>query len=195
MKIWPSFTRSFLTWSIVTLTGLLCSFQAFALPNKISGVNVIDQKNVEQGLGPNLTVVVFLSAKCPCSDSHIVELKALAKDFPNASFIGVHSNFDENADDTKAYFQKAALPFPVIQDVKAYYANEFHALKTPHAFVIDAKGQVLYKGGVSDSHDFAKSKRHYLREALNDLKAGKTVATAEGRTLGCTITRENGNAW
>jgi hypothetical protein len=200
MKKASSFTRSFLVWSILSLFVVLIPGISFALPAQISGANVIDQKPVDFQLisksgKPHLAVVVFLSAKCPCSNSHLVELKSLAHDFPQVSFLGVHSNFDETAELSKNYFQKSALPFPVIQDVKDHYADEFHALKTPHAFVVDEKGQVLYRGGVSDSHDFAKAKRRYLREALNDLKAGCAVATPEGRTLGCVITREGGNAW
>jgi hypothetical protein len=195
MKSVLPFTLALLLSSILGL----CSSHAFAMPTTLSGINVVTQKPETLKLDANPTtqnlVVIFLSAKCPCSNSHIDAIKALAKDFPATQFVAVHSNFDEDQATTEAYFKKVNLPFSVIQDVKGQYANQFHALKTPHAFVLNQKGDVLYQGGVSDSHEFKKSKHQYLREALNDLKKGQAVQTTQGRTLGCVITREDGNAW
>src|SRR5690242_3859591 len=43
------------------------------------------------------TVVVFLSAKCPCSADHEPILDSLAQEFKGAGFqfVGIHSNADE----------------------------------------------------------------------------------------------------
>ena len=139
--------------------------------------------------GKKGTVVVFLSARCPCSNSHIDELKALAKDHPDYRFVGVHSNRDEDASTSHDYFKKAGLPFPVLQDEHAALADRFKALKTPHAFLFTESGERVYAGGVSDSHNFPDSKRKFLREALDDLSKGGSVRTSEGRTLGCIIQR------
>lgn len=195
MKSVIPFTLALLLSSILGLY----SISAFALPTTLSGINVVTQKPETTALDTKSSnenlVVIFLSAKCPCSNSHIEAIKALAKDFPNTRFVAIHSNFDEDQASTESYFKNVDLPFSVIQDVKSQYANQFHALKTPHAFVLNSKGDLLYQGGVSDSHDFKKSKHQYLREALNDLKKGQAVQTKEGRTLGCVITREDDNAW
>ena len=134
-------------------------------------------------------MIVFLSAKCPCSNSHIEEIKNLSKEYPKYQFIGIHSNADENFPESQSYFKSLDLPFPVIEDEHSKLAVEFKALKTPHAFLISKTGETLYKGGVSSSRDFSASDRKYLREALIDSKAGKKVSTPEGRTLGCVIER------
>lgn len=173
------------------------SLPAVALPNHISGQSVIDDRQVhvrestQKGL-----VVVFLSAVCPCSNSHLVELKSLKKDFPNFTFIGIHSNTDEDKNLTSSYFKAANLPFPVVQDSGAKLADEFKALKTPHAFVVLTDGKAAYQGGVSSSRHFDdKTARKYLREALQDLSAGREVKTPEGRTLGCAISRGGNHVW
>jgi len=140
-------------------------------------------------------VVVFLSAVCPCSNSHIKELTTLPKDFPEFAFLGVHSNTDEAKDPTQAYFKTAKLPFPVVQDSGAKIADEFKAYKTPHAFVVKPDGEVLYQGGVSSSRNFENADRKFLREALDDLQNGRAVKTPEGRTLGCVIAREGKYVW
>jgi hypothetical protein len=117
------------------------------------------------------------------------ELKDLAKQYPQFNFVGVHSNLDEKRDISQMYFKNAALPFPVIEDQDLALANELHALKTPHAFVVAANGKMLYQGGVSDSRDFGSADRHYLREALNDISHDRPVSTPQARTLGCIISR------
>ncbi len=140
-------------------------------------------------------VAIFLSAVCPCSNSHIKELKDLASQYSDFQFVGIHSNTDEGPEMTKKYFETAALPFTVIQDEKAQIADAFGALKTPHAFIVAADGKVLYQGGVSNSHDLDRSDRKFLREALGDLKENRPVKTREGRTLGCAISRGEKHVW
>lgn len=140
-------------------------------------------------------VVVFLSAKCPCSDSHVAELKLLSKDYPDVRFVGVNSNIDETPELSKAYFEKAGFDFPILKDKNALLADRYSALKTPHAFVIGSDGIVLYQGGVSSSKRFETAERKYLREALVNIQKGEPVKTPEGRTLGCAITREVSHVW
>ncbi|MFK5047747.1 thioredoxin-like domain-containing protein, partial [Klebsiella pneumoniae] len=89
---------------------------------------------------------VFLSTKCPCSNSHVALVKQLAKDFPAFAFVAVHSNRDETVAEARAYFRDFGLP--VLQDEKSRLADEFKASKTPHAYVLAAgDGKVLYHGG------------------------------------------------
>ena len=135
------------------------------------------------------TVVVFVSSKCPCSMSHIPELKALARDFADVRFIAINSNGDETVETAGKYFAAQELPFPVLRDLKYQWADEFKAVKTPHAFILDNQGQRLFQGGVSNSAMFPRADRKYLRDTLEDIQAGQTIRTPLARALGCAITR------
>lgn len=146
----------------------------------------LDTKSANKG-----TVVIFMSAKCPCSASHESLLKDMSAQFKDFNFIAVHSNSDENSEMTKEHFRAAALPFPVIQDSKSRIANELGALKTPHAFILNPAGEVIYQGGVTDSHVGPSAKKQFLKDALEDVQAGKPVRMKEGRALGCFIQRED----
>ncbi len=137
----------------------------------------------------NPTVVVFLSAHCPCSESHEPVLKKLATEFTDVRFVGVHSNADEEVQEATEHFKKSQLPFPVIRDAGAKWADAFGALKTPHVFVVSPSGDVLFKGGVDDSHVAAEAKKHFLRAALTDVREGRKPTVTEARSLGCTIKR------
>lgn len=138
---------------------------------------------------PQGYVVTFMSAVCPCSNSHVEELKSLAQTYPDYKFIFVHSNGSEPHAQAAPYFASKDLDFPVISDPQARIADLFKALKTPHTFLLNSKGEVLYKGGVSDSAHFPNAKKHFLKDALASVSQGQSPKVKHGRTLGCQIIR------
>ena len=166
------------------------------IPSNLQGKSLINDEVVQLSSEKSKAlVVVFLSAKCPCSNSHNSELQDLALKFPDFKFVAVHSNADEDKTLAHNYFKKVSFPFPVIRDEKAKLADHFKALKTPHAFLISSKNEILYQGGISNSKDCEKADRKYLREALTDVQQNQPIRTPEGRTLGCAISRGETNVW
>jgi peroxiredoxin len=162
------------------------------IPPAIEGRNLADASSLRIPTADpsHLTVVVFLSARCPCSASHEPTLSTLAKEFgKDARFVGIHSNTDEPEAESAAYFKRAALPFPVIQDADAKLAERFGALKTPHAYVLGKDGKLLYQGGVDDSHTSSKATRPFLKTALEALRAGRAPEITRSRAIGCVIRR------
>ena len=109
----------------------LCYTSASALaaqvPDALEGKALGDSSSHRIALkGARPTLVVFLSARCPCSASHEPALAELHKEFGGeVRFVGVHSNADETPDESVTHFRSAALPFPVIQDSGAKLANAF----------------------------------------------------------------------
>jgi AhpC/TSA family protein len=190
-------TAQILLFSLMVITWTSGAALA-ALPTELSGTNLMaatgDVKIAISTKENKGTVVVFLSAKCPCSDSHISELKTLAEKYKDFKFVGVHSNVDEDLSMSKKYFTTQALPFPVVQDEKAVFADAFKALKTPHAYVLSTDGSILFQGGLTNSANGKEAKTHYLADALEDLQQNRPVKTASVRTLGCVILREK-NSW
>jgi hypothetical protein len=136
------------------------------------------------------TVVVFLSAKCPCSASHEQVIKNLSEKYSNDGFefVAVHSNQNESGEIAKTHFKDIGFKFPILKDQGAKIANGLKALKTPHAFIIQ-NDQIVYEGGVDDSNDAAEAKVPYLANALAELKENKPITLAKTRALGCQIKR------
>lgn len=166
-----------------------------ALPTIFSGEDLLvsnetlTQKAADAARG---TVLVFLSAKCPCSAGHEPALRALAKEYSlkGFKFVGVHSNRDESVESARSHFKLANLGFPVIEDgsgKEAPLATAFGALKTPHVFIVSREGELLFSGGVDDSKDPIRAQQHYLRDALLALSEGRIPEVKESRTLGCVI--------
>jgi hypothetical protein len=87
--------------------------------------------------------------------------------------------------------QRGAVPTAVVLDPKGEVGRRYGATVTPHMFIIDAKGTLVYKGGIdsipsSRSDDIAKAEP-YVRLALADIAAGRPVAQPNTRPYGCTV--------
>lgn len=70
-------------------------------------------------------------------------------------------------------------------------ASVYEAKTTPHMFVIDPKGILIYKGAIddhnsADSADIPASK-NYVASALDEAMAGKPVAIASTHPYGCSV--------
>ena len=61
---------------------------------------------------------------------------------------------------------------------------------TPHMFVINKKGKLVYDGAIDDQADpfhNPKTARNYVREAVDDLLAHKPIAVSQTKPYGCSV--------
>src|SRR5882757_8499602 len=84
-----------------------------------------------------------------------------------------------------------AAPAAVLLDPQSKIARAYGATVTPHMYIIDASGVLVYKGGIdsipsADTDDIAKAKQ-YVRVALGEVLGGKQVAEASTRPYGCSL--------
>ncbi len=67
----------------------------------------------------------------------------------------------------------------------------YAAKTTPHMFVVDKEGVLVYAGAIDDDPSFKqdgiKTATNYVRAALADLAAGKPVTTASTKPYGCSV--------
>lgn len=184
-------SNSFIKFICFVVLGAGCLQAAGALPDPLSGFNYSSQNTEAIALSKGITAVIFMSQACPCSNSHIDHLKSLPKEFPKVQFVAVHSNQNEMTEEAARYFRSLQLPFSILKDMQAKIADRLGAVKTPQVFVVDKSGKTIYSGPVSDSRDFSKSKRHYLKEYLTSLKSGSDFKPVQKRPIGCYIVRRS----
>ncbi|WP_295132578.1 redoxin domain-containing protein [uncultured Reyranella sp.] len=84
-----------------------------------------------------------------------------------------------------------AAPAAVLLDPESKVARAYGATVTPHMYIIDAKGILVYKGGIdsipsSNVADIPKATQ-YVRVALGQVQAGQQVADSSTRAYGCTL--------
>lgn len=86
---------------------------------------------------------------------------------------------------------RKAAPTAVLLDPDGRVGRLFDARTTPHMFVIAADGKLAYKGAIDDRPTTRAGDPpaafNYVRNALNQLVAGKPVDPAVTRPYGCSV--------
>ncbi|HET9955165.1 MAG TPA: thioredoxin family protein [Polyangiaceae bacterium] len=85
------------------------------------------------------------------------------------------------------------LQHPVLLDETGQVGRAYGAAHTPHMFVIDQNGILVYRGAIDNSPDGEGESPsggklvNYVEAALTDLGAGRAVSTPETEAYGCTV--------
>lgn len=86
---------------------------------------------------------------------------------------------------------RKAAPLAVILDSEGSIGRAYHARTTPHMFIIDESGVLVYMGGMDSistaNPDDIPQATQYVRVALQELAAGKPVSTPVTRPYGCSV--------
>ncbi|MGV3621065.1 MAG: redoxin family protein [Archangium sp.] len=112
----------------------------------------------------------------------------------NSSAEGKQGN---GVDKNKAAVKTFSLENPVLLDESGVVGKAYGATNTPHMFVIDAKGNVVYRGAIDNSPDGEGQSPqggtlvNYVDAALADVAAGKPVKTADTKAYGCGVKYAN----
>ena len=84
-----------------------------------------------------------------------------------------------------------ASPTAALLDPKGAIGHLYDARTTPHMFVIDPVGKIVYQGAIDDKPtpdpSSLKTADNYLNDALNAAMAGKPVAVAATKPYGCSV--------
>jgi hypothetical protein len=84
-----------------------------------------------------------------------------------------------------------ATPTAALLDPTGAIGRLYEAKTTPHIFVIDPTGKLIYQGALDDKPTTEqadlKGARNYLNEALAAAMAGKPVPVASTRPYGCSV--------
>jgi peroxiredoxin len=93
----------------------------------------------------------------------------------------------------RAGVERFHLRHPVLLDESGSVGHTYDARHTPHMYVIDPQGVLVYRGAIDNSPDgegeSAPSGKlvNYVDAAIADLGAGRPVATAETEAYGCSV--------
>ena len=92
---------------------------------------------------------------------------------------------------TKTLTDFGAAPAKYLMDEPGAVGLAYGAKTTPHMYVIDGTGKVVYNGAIDDNRSAnpadVKGAKNYVAVALEDMKAGKPVSTPSTTPYGCTI--------
>ncbi|MHC4766083.1 MAG: thioredoxin domain-containing protein, partial [Planctomycetota bacterium] len=88
-----------------------------------------------------------------------------------------------------AYFKTHKIDAPVLIDRDGKVGHLYGAKRTPHMFVVDAKGILRYQGAIDDDSSGDKGDRatNYVVQAVRQIAAGDTVTPDVTRAYGCSV--------
>jgi hypothetical protein len=83
------------------------------------------------------------------------------------------------------------LPTAVLLDPAGKVGKLYDAKTTPHMYVINPEGKLVYAGAIDDkltaNQDDIKGARNYVTEALTAVAAGRSPAVPTTRAYGCSV--------
>ena len=141
--------------------------------------------------GKNGTVVIFIATKCPVSNAYNDRMEKLYEDYKakGVNVVGINANNTEPAAEVKAHATEKGLKFTILKDEANKIADRLGAAHTPEAYVIDTKGKLAYHGRIDNSQRVENITSNDLRDALDEMIAGKAVSKTGGAAFGCSIKR------
>ncbi|MFT6070388.1 MAG: thiol-disulfide isomerase/thioredoxin [Bacteriovoracaceae bacterium] len=138
---------------------------------------------------------------CPFVRKHYDSgnMQALQKKYGNkVSWVAINSSAPgkqghlENMSVAKKRFQDEKMKAKtLIKDVDGKVGMKYEAKTTPHMYIIDPKGTLIYQGAIdsiasADPSDIKKSE-NYIVSALDSALSGKPIKQAKTRPYGCSV--------
>jgi peroxiredoxin len=140
-------------------------------------------------------VVVFVGTECPLANLYVVTLAEMHQKYSGkgVAFLAINSNDQDSFADVVAHAKERPVPFPVLKDEGHVADDATGARRTPEAFLLDSGLVIRYHGRIDDQYGYtyrrAAPTKTELKDAIEDLLAGKPVATPETKLEGCIIGR------
>jgi peroxiredoxin len=109
----------------------------------------------------------------------------------NVVFLAINSTGHQEAAKNKEFAEQFKVSHPILDDSKGVVGKEYGAQTTPHTFIVDTKGNIVYNGSF-DNAPVGKIPEgaqyvNYIDKALTELTTGKPVSVPETRPYGCSV--------
>jgi peroxiredoxin len=143
--------------------------------------------------GARAAVVVFTCNHCPYALAWHDRIQDVARDYADRGVRVLQINANDavkypkdSLAAMKARVENGEFASPYLFDETQEVARAWGAKKTPDVFVTDASG-IVYRGAPDADHGDPALNAEWLREALDDVLAGRPVARPETTPVGCSI--------
>lgn len=192
----------------VVLSLFLFSVMAFSQDAKLNEIapnfKLQDSNGNEHSLSDfkgKLIVLEWINYECPFVKKHYnsKNMQTLQEKYTKQGVIWLticssaeskQGNFTN--DEINSRSQKHNAKFTAyLVDAKGKVGKMYGAKTTPHMYIINKEGKLVYAGGIDDkaSTDIEdiKSAKNYVSLALDELLAGKNVSVQSSKPYGCSV--------
>jgi peroxiredoxin len=145
-------------------------------------------------------VLEWTNPQCPFVEKHYGSgnMPATQKQLTDkgVTWISIQTVAKEDADRTRTELQawqktKGASPTKTLVDPDGTIARAYQARTTPHMYVVDPQGKLIYAGAIDSkptaNAEDVKTATNYVAQALGEAMSGKAVSQANTRAYGCSV--------
>jgi peroxiredoxin len=144
-----------------------------------------------------IVVLEWLNPDCPFVQRHYKAgtMKDLATKYDGEGVVWLTINSTNYMDAAANAKFKAdnGLPYAILVDQSGDVGHLYDARTTPHMYIIDGTGSLVYIGAIDDDPRGNKGEPavNYVAVALDEVLAGNAVTTAETKPYGCSVKYKN----
>jgi hypothetical protein len=146
-------------------------------------------------------VLEWVNPECPYVRKHYgsANMQKLQKDYTGREVVWLTINSTRNGHpeykqpgEMATWMKKMdASSSATLLDPKGEAGRAYGARTTPHMYIIDPKGVLVYAGGIDDKRstdvEDVKTAKNYVRAAMDELLAGKSVTNSATAPYGCSV--------
>lgn len=139
-------------------------------------------------------VLAWTNPDCPYivrhNEAQTLEKLAEAYNDKDVVVLNIDSTRSATVERTKETAEEYDLTLPVLHDTSGAVGRMYDAKTTPHLYVIDKEGKLVYQGAIDNDPRgrlSAEEKVNYVAEALDAVLAGKEVKTPSTKPYGCSV--------
>lgn len=200
----PMMTAKNMFTAMVSAISLSLSVQAAEVGKPAPAFAAKDAKGAEvslEKLKGKVVVLEWVNHGCPFVVKHYVSknMQKLQETYTGKGVVWITINsgskasgsYTDNETFLKISADKGSKASHLIADESGSIGKAYMAKTTPHMYVIDAAGVLVYNGAIdskksTDEADIATAE-NYVSKALDEVLAGKPVSQAKTEPYGCSV--------
>jgi peroxiredoxin len=143
-----------------------------------------------------IVVLEWFNDECPFVKYHydtVTTMVGLANKYKDKGVIwlAINSTNHTTPEQNKEFAAKHNLPYPILDDRSGKVGRAYNATNTPHMFVMDQKGNIVYAGAIDNGPmgkpPAGKDLINHVDKALGELISGKPVSVTKTDAYGCNV--------
>jgi len=138
-----------------------------------------------------IVVLEWVNPDCPYTQRHykLHTMSQLSTKYTkDVVWLAINSTYYMDNTDNKMWVDKHNLSYPILNDNSGEIGKLYGAKTTPHMFIIDSKGKLVYAGAIDDDPKGADNPViNFVDTALGEIISGKDVSIAETKSYGCSV--------
>lgn len=194
MKLIPLLVTVVLLSAVMTAEELALGSKAPLADQKMEDISGT-MLSLNDAAGKEGLLVIFSCNTCPWVLAWEDRYVTLAKEYipKGIGIVAVNSNSayrgkDDSIEAMRRHADELGYNFYYTVDKDSKLATAFGATRTPHIYLFDKSGKLVYRGAIDDNAKQPKKvKQTYLADAIDAMLAGKEIKETSTKALGCSI--------